>query len=82
MERCPVCKARLKQETSICPRCKTDLLIPIRIERQAEALCYQSINLLRQGDMSSAVCAVEQSLLLKREPLAQALLDFIVKSEK
>lgn len=77
MERCSVCKARLKQDTSICPRCKIDLSIPLNIEEQAEELCYQSVHFLKQGEMSLAAQAVEQSLQLKRDSLALALRGFI-----
>jgi predicted amidophosphoribosyltransferase len=77
MERCPVCKARLKRDTSICPRCGTDLSIPLSIELQAEHLIYQSITLLNADKLNQAARAAEQSLQLKRDPLALAVLSFI-----
>ena len=77
MERCPVCKARLKLDTSICPRCSTDLSIPLSIEFQAEQLIYQSITLLNANKLNQAARAAEQSLQLKHDPLALAVLSFI-----
>ena len=77
MERCPVCKARFKQDTSTCSRCRIDLSIPLSIESQAEELCYQSINLLKQDEINLAMQTVEQSIQLKRDSLALALRGFI-----
>lgn len=77
MERCPVCKARLKPGSPICPRCGADLSMLFRIETQADGLCSQAIALLEAGDLSGAMHAVEQSLDLKSDPLAQVLRGFI-----
>ncbi len=77
MKRCPICKARLKADTPTCPRCNTDLSQPLCIERQAKNFCYQSMMQLGAGHIGDAVCAVEQSLKLKREPLSLALQGFI-----
>jgi len=77
MERCPICKARLKLDKTDCPRCNTDLSQPLRIERIAKNLCYQSIMQLGAENEGDAVGAIEQSLQLKRDPLALALRDFI-----
>ncbi len=76
MERCPICKARLK-DTPICPRCSTDLSMSLNIERQAEFLFYQAVALLKVKDLSRATKVVEQSFQLKRKPLALALQGFI-----
>lgn len=84
MERCPVCKARLKTDTfvvgdfsPICPRCGTELSMLQRIENQAESLCSEAIARLEAGDLSGAMQAVEQSIDFKPAPLAQALRGFI-----
>lgn len=81
MERCPVCNARLKPDTSICPRCSTDLAIPLSIEHQAEYWCYQSLMRLGANHLGDAVAALEKSIQLKREPLALALQGFIRHSQ-
>ncbi|OAD22375.1 hypothetical protein THIOM_001822 [Candidatus Thiomargarita nelsonii] len=77
MERCPVCKARLKADTDICPRCSTELSMLLSIENQAKNFFYQAIDRFESGDLSGATRVVEQSLELKREPLTLALQGFI-----
>ncbi len=81
MERCPICKARLKSDMPLCPRCHSDLSKPLGIERQAKILCYQSIIQLKAGNFGDAKETLEQSLELKREPLVLALQGFISNSE-
>jgi predicted amidophosphoribosyltransferase len=81
MERCPVCNARLKPDTPICPRCSTDLAIPLNIERQAESWCYQSLMLLGADHLGDANEALEKSVQLKSDPLALALRGFIRHSQ-
>jgi len=81
MERCPICKARLKSDMPLCPRCRTDLSKLLGIERQAKNLCYQSIIQLEVGNLGDAKETLEQSLELKREPLVLALQGFISKCE-
>jgi hypothetical protein len=49
----------------------------LSIETQAEGLCSQAFARLDAGDLSGAMQAVEQSLDLKSEQLAQALRGFI-----
>lgn len=77
MERCPVCKVRLKADTLICPRCGSDLSMLQRIENQAESLCSQAVARLEAGNLSGAMHAVELSIDLKPVLLAQALRGFI-----
>jgi hypothetical protein len=78
MERCPTCQARLK-DAPVCPRCKTDLSSLLSIKAQAEGWLRQAFALLAAGDADQAFAAVEQSLRLKREPLALCLLGFLSK---
>ncbi|MCK5662177.1 MAG: hypothetical protein KAI17_01775, partial [Thiotrichaceae bacterium] len=80
--RCPICKARLKPETPNCPRCGSDLSIPLSIEEQADSLFSQAIEELSKGQFDEAVRAVEQSLLLKQEPMVLALQQFIRRERK
>jgi predicted amidophosphoribosyltransferase len=77
MERCTICKARLKDSSTICPRCGADLSIPLNIEDQAQVLCHEAIMQLGAGHLGDAVESVEYSLHLKRDPLAQAVWGFI-----
>jgi hypothetical protein len=76
MERCPICKARLKTGTT-CPRCGADISIPLNIEQQSEILLKNALKQLETGNFSSAKLAVEQSIKLKAEPLGLALRGFI-----
>lgn len=76
MERCPICKARLKTGTT-CPRCGADISIPLNIERQAEIFLNNALKHLGTGNISAAKQAVEQSIELKAEPLGLALRGFI-----
>jgi hypothetical protein len=76
MERCPICKARIKENTT-CNRCGTDLSKLLTIESQAAHLCDQAIKLLATNQIDQAQRAVEQSLHLKNTQLALALLGFI-----
>ncbi|KHD07197.1 hypothetical protein PN36_09780 [Candidatus Thiomargarita nelsonii] len=77
MERCPVCKARLKADTDNCSRCSTDLSMLLCIENQAKNFFYHALARFESDDLSAATRAVEQSLDLKREPLTLALQGFI-----
>jgi len=77
MERCPICKARLKTDTPICPRCSTDLSILMGIDFDAKQLIYDSVSLLEANQLTEAAKVIEQSVQLKRDPLALALQNFI-----
>jgi len=80
MERCCVCKARLK-ETSVCPRCNADLSLPLNIEQQAEILCSKALMLFGTGQLAEAIETLEQSIQLKSSPLALQLQGFIRRIE-
>lgn len=79
MERCPICKARIKENTS-CNRCGTDLSKLFTIEYQAAHLCEKAIKLLATNQVDQAQRAVEQSLHLKNTQIALVLLSFIQNS--
>ena len=78
MERCPTCQARLRQDT-VCPRCKTDLSGLLAIESDAAIWLRRSVALLAAGDEAQALQAVENSLLLKRDPFASLLQGFLLR---
>ncbi len=77
MERCPICKARLKAETQKCPRCSSDLSLLFEIEQQANDLLFQALEEAEQGALEEAVHSVEQSISLKNNPLSVALLGML-----
>ncbi len=76
MQRCPICKARIKAN-SICNRCGTDLSKLLTIESQAANLCNQAIKLLATNQLNQAQKLVEQSLQLKNTQIALTLHGFI-----
>jgi len=76
MERCPNCQARLREEP-VCPRCRSELAMPIEIEAQAVAAIRRAVAQLAVGDDAQAARALEASLRLKRDPLALRLLGFL-----
>ncbi len=79
MERCPICKACIK-DNSICNRCGTDLSRLLTIESQAAYLCNQAIKLLINNKIDQAQIAVKQSLQLKHTQIAFVLQNFIQNS--
>jgi hypothetical protein len=81
MERCPICKARIKENTT-CNRCGTDLSRLLTIESQAAHFCNQAIKLLINNKIDQAQIAVKQSLQLKNTQIALTLYGFIKKGQK
>jgi len=76
MERCPNCRARLK-DACRCPRCGTDLSLPLKIEQRARSLEQTAVMQLARGEMEQAERALDKALRLKPSPLARALLRFV-----
>jgi Tfp pilus assembly protein PilF len=76
MERCPTCQARLRGEP-VCARCRTDLSLPLAVEAEAAARLRRAVARLAEGDPAAARSALEESLRLKRDPLALLLRDFL-----
>jgi len=75
MERCPVCRARFKEEP-VCYRCGADLSALLAIETEAAALEQRAIAGLEAGQPLEARRAAEQALMLLYSPLAAAVQDF------
>ncbi len=76
MERCPTCQARIR-DASVCPRCRTNLTSLLAIESDAATWLRQAVGRLAAGEEAQALDAVENSLRLKREPLALSLRGFL-----
>lgn len=76
MERCPVCRARLRDEV-VCPRCGTDLRLSLATERQAQTLEQSAVDWFARGDLRRAEQVLEDALRLRSTPLARLLLGFI-----
>lgn len=75
MERCPVCRARFKDE-SVCYRCGADLSALLAIEAEAAALEQRAIAWMETGQPWEARRAAERALTLQYRPLAAAVQDF------
>ena len=75
MERCPVCRARFKEEP-ICYRCGADLSTLLAVENEAAALEQQAIAWLEAGQLLEARRVAAQVLLLQHRPLAAVVQDF------
>ena len=76
MERCPVCKAKFKDDP-VCYRCGTDLSTLLRIERQAERLGQRAVACYGAGHLSEAQQVAKQSLALQRNSLQGWLVEFL-----
>ncbi len=75
MERCPVCRARFKEEP-VCYRCGADLSALLAIEAEATAWEREAVALLAAGEWIRARRAADRVLALRRSPLAVAARDF------
>ncbi len=77
MERCPVCRARTKEERPDCYRCGADLSTLRRLMNEAEALERKAVRLLAENDLQGAETACKEALRLRKTPFGCALLGFI-----
>jgi len=80
LERCPICKARLKETQ--CPRCGAQLSWLWQIETQVQRLHRQTFNLLSQNRLTEARETIARAIYLKREPLALVLQEFIIHQQQ
>jgi hypothetical protein len=78
MERCPVCKAKLKDDP-VCYRCGADLSTLLGIEKQAARLEQRVVALYGAGALGEARWVAEQALALKRSPLLCRLVEFLTR---
>jgi len=76
MERCPVCRARLK-ERQICRRCDTDLGLAIAAENKADHYFQQALVCLKRADIKAAKIAIHSAILLHNKAIYQHFSGFI-----
>lgn len=76
MERCPVCRARLKQST-VCRRCGSDLALPITMEQKAQDYCQQALYHVQCDDLLAAKEAIQSALLLCNKDFFHQVSGFI-----
>lgn len=76
MERCPVCRARLKQST-VCRRCGADLEFPIAMEQKAQYYCQQALYHVQYYELLAAKEAIQRALLLCNKDFFHKVSGFI-----
>ncbi len=76
MERCPICRARLRG-AGVCPRCGADLALALAAEYRAQVLERAAVDCIARGDRPRAEQVLEEALRLRSTPLARALLGFV-----
>lgn len=80
MERCPLCRARLKGQF-VCGRCQSDLRLPLEIESQAQILSRRAVKALLAGEMQAAGEQAAAAERLHATPFHRALAGFIKEME-
>jgi len=76
MERCPLCKARLRAK-NICNRCEADLSLLQAIESEAEQLAARAVRNMLAGEMEAASSQASVACDLHATPFHRALSGFI-----
>ncbi|MCP4341986.1 MAG: hypothetical protein GY799_24655 [Desulfobulbaceae bacterium] len=76
MERCPLCKARLRAKR-ICNRCEADLSLLQTIESEADQLAKGAVHSLLAGEMEAASRQASAARDLQATTFHQALSGFI-----
>lgn len=79
MERCPTCRAKVREDTQTCARCGTDLSRLLAIEVSAGHHLGLALAHLNAGREDVALQEIERSLQLKRDPLALTLRGFMLE---
>lgn len=72
MQRCPVCRARLRG-APICPRCEADLGRAQQAEQAARRRERQALEALLAGQPQTAAAALAQAKALHRRPMPALL---------
>ena len=78
MERCPLCRARLKGFT-VCGRCEADLGILQKIEGIADILARRAVKALLAGEVQIAQRQASAARDLQATPFHRALAGFLGK---
>ncbi|MEA2078537.1 MAG: hypothetical protein U9P00_01530 [Pseudomonadota bacterium] len=76
MERCPICRARLRGERH-CRRCGAELSRLLKIEERSQALQRYAVVCLARGEPEQAEQVLLEALGLKQDDLARMLLGFV-----
>jgi len=76
MERCPICRARLRGERN-CRRCGADLSRLLEIGERSHALERCAVACIAGGEPDRAEQVLLEALGLKQDVLARMLLGFV-----
>jgi methylphosphotriester-DNA--protein-cysteine methyltransferase len=76
MERCPICRARLRGDR-ICRRCGADLSRLLEIGERSHALERCAVAYIARGEPERAEQVLLEALGLKQDVLARMLLGFV-----
>ncbi len=80
IERCPCCKARLR-EAKQCPRCKADLSLVIESEQLAKRWFSKALHYWLENKIEQSITALAFSLGLKQSRVAVAFRHFILQKK-
>ncbi len=76
MERCPVCRARVK-ENPLCRRCGSDLTDLFVLEKQAEYMLVRAVQCLQAGKVTMALRFSDHANTLKRTEFGELFSGFL-----
>jgi hypothetical protein len=79
MQRCPICRARLRDQSQ-CPRCGADLALPQLAEKAARVHEQQALKALLQGEPGQAHHSLKRAIRLKQNP-NQPLLAALIQQQ-
>ncbi len=76
MERCPICRSRLNGKW-LCPRCGSDLSLPLKIEQRAQLFEQNAVIRIAAGEMEQAERVLDEAMSLKSTLLLRVLQMFV-----
>lgn len=80
MERCPLCRARLRGQ-SVCGRCQSELRLLLEIESQAQILSRLAVQAFLAGEIQTAGEQAAAAERLHATSFHRALAGFIKEME-
>ncbi len=81
MERCPVCRAKVREQSS-CRRCRADLTALLTLENRADYMLVESVRFLINGNLPQARRFCAQAGHLHRTEFSEILSGFLREQEK
>lgn len=78
MERCPLCRALLKNSADTCRRCKAELSTVRRVDGESQALTGAAMHQLALGDVTASRRLLRRALGLHATPEVKALWELVL----